>query len=173
VAMSYVDASDPSGTMVGGIPTGDPSVLPPLIPFWTDITQSDGSTLAAPPPVDLAQVTPAVADVAILERTRTYHDDLTEVSVFDSDTRPTDVEVQALITQATDEVLGQLPSHVDASWYPAIRRLITLRSAALVEISFYKEQALAAAAVVHTAQYASELQTLQKRIPCLILPLVA
>jgi hypothetical protein len=144
-----------------------------LAPFWTDVTLPDGTVIPAPPPVDPTRVTPSVADVAILERTRTIHDDGSEVSTFDPDTRPTDVEVTELVDQAAGEVLGQLPSNVDPIWYPAIQRLIALRAAALVEISFYREQAMAGPAAAHTAQLAAELQALQKLIPGVVLPLVA
>jgi hypothetical protein len=96
--------------------------------------------LPAPPLVDRDQVTPSVSDVSALERTRTIQQaDLTEVSVFDSQTRPSDVEVAGLIDLATDEMLGQLPSHIDESWYSAISRLICLRASTLIEISYYRE----------------------------------
>jgi len=156
VEPSAVSTSDPGNPQIG------PNPPPPQIPFWQD----------GPPPVDPTQVTPSVADVAILERTRTIHDDGSEVSTFDSETRPTDVEVSELIDQALGEVCGMVPSNVDPIWYPAIRRLVTLRSAALVEVSFYREQAMTPAAA-HTAQFTAELQCLQKVMPGLTLPLVA
>ena len=95
------------------------------------------------PVVDPAQVTPSVDDVAKLERTRTYHDDLTEVTTFDSETRPTDVECQELIQQAVRDVLSGLPSQFDPQHWPKAKRVITLYSAMLVEGSYYKEQATA------------------------------
>jgi hypothetical protein len=146
------------------VSTGAP-VLPP---FWSPITQSDGSTLAPPPAIDLAQVTPTVDDVAILCRTRTIHDDLTEVSTFDTETRPTDVECQELISQALGEVLVALPPNVDMTlWASPIRRVIALRAAGLVETSFYREQATAPAgpAAAHAAAFANELRALQGLIP--------
>jgi hypothetical protein len=142
----------------------DPTTPPALPPFW----EATGL-----PPVDPTQVTPTVADVAILERTRTVDDTGAEQTTFTSDTRPTDVECSELIDQASGEVLGQLPSNVDPIWYPAIQRLIALRAAALVETSFYREQAQAGSAATHATVYASELLALQKIIPGLVLPLVA
>jgi hypothetical protein len=138
---------------------------PVLPPFWSDVTQSDGTVLPSPPPIDLAQVTPSVGDVAALERTRTIHDDGSEVSTFDANTRPTDVEVTVLISQATDAVIGRLPLRVDTVWYASIRRAIALRAAQLVEVSYFREQATAGPAAAHATQFTSELQALLKTLP--------
>ena len=130
--------------------------VPPLDPFWTN----------GPPPIDLVEVTPSVDDVAILERTRTVHDDLTEVSTFDSETRPTDIECQELIAQALGEVLVALPPNVDmALWAEPIKRVVALRAASLVEASFYREQAMAGPAAAHALAFANELQALQRLVP--------
>jgi hypothetical protein len=137
------------------------------VSFWTDVTLPDGTVIPAPPPVDLAQITPSVDDVAILERTRTVHDDLTEVSTFDSETRPTDVECQELIAQALGEVLAALPPAIDMTlWAEPIKRVIALRAASLVEQSFYREQATATGvAATHALAFANELQALQRLVP--------
>jgi hypothetical protein len=157
VEPATVSTTDPGNPQIGSDPP------PPLTPFWQ----------GGPPTVDPTQVTPSVADVAILERTRTVDDSGAEQTTFTSDTRPTDVECSELIDHALGEVLGLIPTNVDPIWYPAIQRLVALRAAALVEISFYREQAQAGPAAAHTSQFASDLQVLQKVIPGLVLPLVA
>jgi hypothetical protein len=116
--------------------------------------------------VDLARITPSVADVAILERTRTIHDDGSEVSTFDSETRPTDVECQELIAQALGEVCAALPPNIDmALWAEPIKRVVTLRASSLVEVSFYREQAMTGPAAAHSAAFANELHALQGLVP--------
>jgi hypothetical protein len=157
VEPSTVSTSDPGNPQIG------PNPPPPLIPFWE----------GGPPPVDPAQVTPSVADVAALEATRRVQSDGDEADTFTSDTRPTDVQCQDLIVQATQEVTGMLPACCDPIWYAAIRRVIALRVASLIEVSYYREQAQAGPAAAHATQFVAELQTLQKVIPCLVVPLVA
>ena len=131
------------------LPTGDP---PPLPPFW------DGG----PPPIDRAAVTPTVDDVAALERTRTIGAGGEDVGTFTDQTHPTNDEVETLTDEALDEVLGQLPDHIDPLWYPAIRRLVVLRAATSVEASYYREQSPAAA---WTERFATDLAALQRAIP--------
>ena len=116
------------------------------------------------PEIDSAQVTPSVEDVAKLERTRTVHDDLTEVSTFDSETRPTDVECQELVQQAVKDVLSGLPSQFDPQHWPKAKRVITLYSAMLVEGSFYKEQALTRGVMPWELEYNSALTKLMALI---------
>jgi hypothetical protein len=143
----------------------------PRILAWSDVVllDDDGNvlqTITAPPLVDPTQVTPAVSDIAALEGTRLYDDALDEQTTFTSDTRPTDVQVAALISQAADEVLAQFPSNVDPSWNEALKSLIALRAAAWIEVSYYKEQAMVAGVLVgRTAQYQTELVALQAQIP--------
>lgn len=152
---------------------GNPQITPtppaPLIPFWGD---------NGPPPVDPAQVMPTVDDVAALERTRTIDDTGAEQMTFGPDTRPSDVECQALIEQATDEVLARLPTNMAAIWYPAISVVIALRTAGMIEASYYREQSMAASsdgsAATWTNRYQAGLDALQRLIPPgPVLPLVA
>jgi hypothetical protein len=153
------------------------------VSFWTDVPEvldGDGNVITpavpAPPPIDASAITPSVADVAALERTRTIHDDLTEVSTFDSQTRPSDVECQELIQQSLGEMLTILPACVDPAWNGPIRAAIALRAAQLVEVSYYREQAMSPGgpAATHAAQYVALLQGLQRAIPgAVTLPLVA
>jgi hypothetical protein len=97
------------------------------------------------PPVDLAQVTPAVADVALLCATRTIDSTTTQLGTFTADTNPTDVQCQALIAQAVTLALAPLPDYLQPSLYGRIREAAALQAAILVETSFYREQANAAA----------------------------
>ena len=112
------------------------------------------------PPIDPDAVTPTVDDVAKLERTRTIHDDLTEVTTFDSQTRPTDVEVEVLIDQAVDDVLNGLPSQFDPAHWPKAKRVVTLYAAMLVEGSYYKEQATARGVMPWELEYNTALKNL-------------
>lgn len=135
---------------MSAIPTSEPEPLPP---FWSD----DG-----PPTIDAAAVRPTTDDVAELERTRTFRDDGTEGGTFDDQTRPTAAEVEALIDEALDVVLGQLPDHADARWHAPIRRLVALRAALDVEASYFREQQTADAP--WTTRYADDLAALQGAI---------
>jgi hypothetical protein len=96
------------------------------------------------PPVDVAAVRPSVIDVAILERTRTISAGGAELGTFDETTRPTAAEVEELIDVALNEVLLQIPANIDPAAYSPTLRLIALRAATLVEISFFRDQAEAA-----------------------------
>jgi hypothetical protein len=139
--------------------------VPPLNPFWSDVTMSNGTVITAPPVPDPATIKPTVGDIGKLCSTRTIDDAGNQLGTFSSDTRPTDAEVTALIDVASDETLGQFPANMDAIWWPALTRMIALRAAALVEIGFYREQALAGPGATHLSQYAAELQALKALVP--------
>ncbi len=116
-----------------------------------------------PPPVDVDAVRPSIADVAKLERTRTVLEDGTQVGTFTDLTFPTAADVNDVINLATDEVLGQLPDAIDADMYAEIKRLISIRSAILIEISFFRIQPQPGGPVnVLIASYLAGLETLQK-----------
>jgi hypothetical protein len=138
---------------------------PVIPPFWSDVTQSDGTILTAPPVPDATTIKPTVANVAALTATRTIDSSGSQLATFTSDTVPTDTQVSALIDQATDETLGQLPAHIDQIWWPAITRVISIRAAALVELGYYREQAIAGASSARLGQYANELQALMALVP--------
>lgn len=104
-----------------------------LPPFWDPTT--------GPPLVDPVAVTPTVADVALLERTRTIGSGGADIGTFDATTHPTDAEVELLIDEALDVTLAALPDHIDVAYYTAISRLVAIRAAMSVEISYYREQA--------------------------------
>lgn len=132
------------------------SEVPELPPFW------DGG----PPPLDPAQVRPSVQDVADLEAVRRYDSFGNELDSFTDETRPSDVQVERLIDDSMDEILPQLPPCIEPFWFPAISRLVALRTASAVELSYFKEQAVAAAGPTsRTAQYQDVLDGLQAAIP--------
>lgn len=100
------------------------------------------------PPVDPALVRPTVAEVSVLERTRTTGQvssglggdtSVSDVTVFNADTRPTATEVEALIDQASSAIIGQLPVEVPVVYYGQIRHFIALYTAVLIEGSFFRE----------------------------------
>lgn len=119
--------------------------------FWS----SEG----APPVLDPAQVRPSVDDVAKLERTRTVDANGQDAKTFTDLTTPTAEEVTGLIEDALAEVTAALPTNMDPIWRPVIRRLIALRTAAAIEISFFREQSTSADG------YTAELAALQKLVP--------
>jgi hypothetical protein len=143
------------------LPPAWPATLPltsepaPLPPFWD----------SGPPALDPVAARPTVDDVAALERTRTFRDDGSEGATFDDQTRPSDVEVELLIDEALDAVLGQLPDHVDVLFYPAISRLIAVRAAMSVETSYFREQQVESPASTWAARFGADLAALQAAIP--------
>lgn len=102
------------------------------------------------PPIDHAAVTPSVAEVSLLEATRTIDESGTQLGVFTSDTQPTDTQCEGLIAQAVILVLTPLPDYLQQSLYPRIRQAIALQAAILIETSFYREQANAGSVVAMT-----------------------
>lgn len=93
------------------------------------------------PPVDRTQCTPTSDDVALLVATRTIDSTGDELGTFTSDTRPTDVQTDALIGQALTMVLTPLPDRFSSSLYDRVSQAVALQTAILVETSFYREQA--------------------------------
>lgn len=95
-------------------------------------------------------IRPSVSDVAALLRARTKRMGGVEVGTFDNTTRPTADEVDRLITEAEDEVLGkvQAPATVAESapegevlkYERRVRGAIRLYTAILIETSYFPEQ---------------------------------
>ena len=83
---------------------------------------------------------PTVADVSRLIRARTKDDAGSELGVFTADTRPTDAQVADLIVQAEGDVLAITGGTMPADAAEAAKSLISLRSAMLVELSYWPEQ---------------------------------
>jgi hypothetical protein len=94
------------------------------------------------PTIQPSDVTPTLADVVLLERSRTRHpDDGTDVGTFDATTEPTDVEVTALITEATNLVLTNFHPAISPEHYDQIKTAVALLTAILIEGSFFRNQA--------------------------------
>jgi hypothetical protein len=93
------------------------------------------TTFSLPP---LTKPTPD--DVATLLRARTK--DLTgaELGVFTANTRPTDVEVAAIIDLAYAEVTARVGLYIGSACADGARALVVIRAAAWVELSYWPEQ---------------------------------
>ena len=103
---------------------------------------------------------PLIEDVALLLATRTRTDSGEEAGTFDDTTTPSADEVVSLTDLALTEVSGHLADlDVAAELDPAVVRLVALRAAALVEISFFRAQGDSPAQQL-TAMYLSDLQAL-------------
>ena|SRR5215469_15940321 len=135
----------------------------PLTVISQSVVEAAG-TVPDFPPLDPTQVVPTVQEVSDLERTRTIEEGMNEVSIFDSDTRPSDVEVQRLIDQAVPAVCGALRPAFPTSYYDAVKHLVSLYTAILIEGSYYKEQTSASAMSVWRATYTQDLAALQASI---------
>jgi len=122
---------------------------------WTNIVQSDI------PPVDRTACTPSVDQVALLLRTRTVDNTGAEQGTFTSVTRPTDTEAAALIQQALEITLTDLPDWLPPSLYPRVQQAVALKAADLIEISFYREQYNQGAARAYTELYDLAIQSIQ------------
>lgn len=124
---------------------------------------SDGSA-GNFPMVDRQAVMPGVGDVAALERTRTYDADAEDQGTFNENTRPTGTEVEGLIEQATDEVLGVLSEQFDPVLYETVGRSIALQAALLVEGSYFRDNINTDVVDLYRGLVRSQLQGLQQRI---------
>lgn len=115
-------------------------------------------TVPPVPPIDRAAVTPSVDSIAMLLRTRTLAPGGGDAGTFTSETHPSDVDVEQVIELAADEVLGQLPAAVEVRLYPAVERMIGLRAAMTIEVSFFRESTTASELA---SAYQTALATLQ------------
>lgn len=95
----------------------------------------------------ISDYTPTVADVGALVRSRTRNDQGAEIGTFDATTRPTNTQVDSLIQDALNEaypVFGEdipdAPGTDPAALRKAATRIVALRAAALVELSYFPEQ---------------------------------
>lgn len=120
---------------------------PPALPVvieWLEGTAIVGSELVglaltaastAPP-----ALRPTVAEVAILERSRTVTGGSGEEPTFTATTRPTATEVGQVIDQALEAILTQLPTTLGTEFYAQTRHMVALYAAILIEGSFFREQ---------------------------------
>ena len=119
--------------------------------------------------VDLADVTPTVDDVAALITSRTFDEYGNELGEFTAETRPTDSQVSTLCAVAAADALIALG--VDVAELPVefadeVRQLAAVRCAALIQWSFFPEQATAAtsAGQQFTAVYLAGVEELTERL---------
>ena len=116
------------------------------------------------PPVDRGAVTPTVAGVSKLERTRTVDDAGNEYEVFNDQTRPTAQEVEGIIGDAVDFVLSTLPEAFNPARYEQVRRVVALNAAMTIEGSFFKEQSAPNMPVRWQPEYTGERDKLEESI---------
>jgi hypothetical protein len=116
------------------------------------------------PPVDTDAVRPTVDDVANLERTRTFTEPGAELATFTDETRPPDEEVEQLIDQAMPIVLAELPPSFPTSHYDAVKYLIALYVAILVEGSYFREQSQYSSIPIWQELYDNHLKNLKDMI---------
>jgi hypothetical protein len=96
----------------------------------------------------IADYTPALDDVGGLVRSRTVDANGNELGTFvDGQTRPTASEASVMISEAVNEsypVLGEdipdAPGSDPNALRTSAKRIVALRAAALVELSYYPEQ---------------------------------
>lgn len=99
-------------------------------------------------PTVVTDIRPTVAEVAILERTRTVGPSSgglggdtggADVTTFTTTTRPTAAEVEAIIDQAVQGITAQLPADIPDLYYAQTRHNAALYAAILIEGSFFRE----------------------------------
>lgn len=111
---------------------------------------------------DVSDLVPDVADVALLIASRTISKGGSEIDTFSSETRPTDDQVTALATIAAQEVLSALGlEDVPDALLPDCVQLVALKTASLIEISFFDNSGTSAAFI---ASYVAGLGVLQDHV---------
>lgn len=136
ITFSPVD-TDPAAPRLRDITTEDAA----LAAGWYRVVfvDADGDEqttdpVAYPPSTTLR---PTLLEVGAILRARTRSDDTgQEIGTFDTTTRPTGDEVTTYITEAHDEVTLRLPDDLPARYIPFARRLIAMRAAMFIEVSF-------------------------------------
>src|SRR5215471_7639366 len=83
---------------------------------------------------------PTVDDVAALIRARTKDASGNEVGTFTADTRPTDAEVEQLITNGCAKVAALVGWDFPSDAYPEAQHLAAIVAACEVELSYFPEQ---------------------------------
>ena len=98
---------------------------------------TNGST-----PVDPLTVPwrPTVDDIAALLRARTKDASGVEVGTFNENTRPTDVEVEQLITNGCAKIASLVGWDIPSDAQPEASHLAALVTACEVELSYFPEQ---------------------------------
>lgn len=98
-----------------------------------DLVVTDG------PPMTVADARPTVAEIAALERARTYVGGEL-AGTFNDDTRPTAADVEELIDMAVGDVAARAGVTLRPGLWAEARRLAAVQAAALIESSFFPEQ---------------------------------
>lgn len=81
----------------------------------------------------------AVADVGALLRARTVDDTGHEVGTFTQHTRPTDVQVSAILSGSVSSLAVDVGVDIPQSLWGAAARAITLDAAMMVELTYFPE----------------------------------
>jgi hypothetical protein len=108
----------------------------------------DPSTPTTPPPTTPPPGTqaqdaawrPTVDDVAALLRARTKNGSGNEVGTFDNTTRPTDIEVERLITNGVAKVASVVGYTLPDDCWEEAAHLACLVAACQIELSYWPEQ---------------------------------
>lgn len=133
---------------------------------WVDEESNRSSPTA---PVENASelaggIRPTIAEVASLLRARTKVKGGKELGTFSFATRPTSLEVDELIDEAMDEVLGKVvePEEPGSGYERRIRGAVRLYTAILIEGSYFPEQVKSGQSVAQTYQalYSSRIKAL-------------
>lgn len=153
---------------VDGTPDGTPMTFPTSGFLWITVEENLLGIVSV-------GIRPGVQDVAGLLRARTKILGGKEAGTFNHQTRPTSTEVEGLIDDAVDEVLGKVqpidPTLPPGSGYNApgsayerrVRGAVRLYAALLVELSYYPEQVKSGQSAASTYQ-----QLFTSRIKALI-----
>lgn len=84
-------------------------------------------------------IRPSVDDVGALLTARTYADGV-ELGTFTGATRPTNLQVDELITMAVADVGSRVGVDIPETYWSEARRVATLQAAALVESSYFPKE---------------------------------
>lgn len=144
---------------------------------WIDAAANESAPTA--PSVDASElaggIRPTVTDVANLLRARTKVKGGVEIGTFNASTRPTSDEVDGLIDDAIDDVLGKVksvdtfkalepaPEEVEVEGYERrVRSAVKLYTAVLIETSYFPEQIASAksAATIYEGLYGKRIKAL-------------
>jgi hypothetical protein len=79
-------------------------------------------------------------DVGARLRSRTLDSHMTEQGTFTADTRPTATQVNDLMPQALGDVAVATGSDLPSKYWEAARSVAALRTALLIELTYYPEQ---------------------------------
>lgn len=138
---------DPAGsgsyatTLVAPAEGGQYSVLWDTGTVGPSSTASDDLLVTLAPIVSLpAGITPTLAEVGALTRTRTRDTNGVELGTFTDETRPTGDQVALLIQDAVGEITDLYGDNLPTELESSARKVAKLRSAMLVELSFFGDQ---------------------------------